>query len=78
MALWVGFDVGKTFHWVCVLDECGEVILSRRIQANEEVVQRACAEIAAFGDSDERKVGIDLVGGPAALLLEAALLGHGE
>ncbi len=77
MAFWVGFDVGKTFHWVCVLDEDGEVVLSRRIQANEEDVQRACTEIAAFGDPDERKVGIDLVGGPAALL-EAALLGHGE
>ena len=69
--------MGKTFHWVCVLDEGGEVVLSRSIQANEEDVQRACAEIAAFGDSDERKVGIDLVGGPAALL-QAALLGHGE
>ena len=77
VAFWVGFDVGKTFHWVCVLDEGGEVVLSRRIQANEEDVQRAYAEIAAFGDSDERKVGIDLVGGPAALL-QAALLGHGE
>ena len=20
---WVGFDVGKAFHWVCVLDEGG-------------------------------------------------------
>ena len=55
MALWVGFDVGKTFHWVCVLDECGKVVLSRRIQANEEVVQRACAEITAFGDSDSKR-----------------------
>ena len=24
MRLWVGFDVGKVSHWVCVLDEEGK------------------------------------------------------
>lgn len=33
MRLWVGFDVGKAFHWVCVLDGEGEVLLSRRVEA---------------------------------------------
>jgi hypothetical protein len=79
MAFWVGFDVGKISHWVCVLDEGGEVVLSHRVEANEEDVQRGLVrgDRRAFGDSDGPKVGIDLVGGPAALL-EAALLGHGE
>ena len=26
MTFWVGFDVGKTFHWLSVLDEAGEVV----------------------------------------------------
>jgi len=72
---WVGFDVGKAFHWVCVLDEEGEVLLSRRVEATEGDLEDCCEEIAALGG--ERRVGIDLLGGPAALL-EAVLLGRGE
>jgi transposase len=77
MRHYVGFDVGKDAHWACVLDAEGEVILSRRIEATEEALEAACKEIATLGDADERVVGIDLVGGPAALL-EAVLLGQGE
>jgi transposase len=77
MRHYVGFDVGKGSHWACVLHEEGEVILSRRVEATEEALEAACKEIATLGDADERVVGIDLVGGPAALL-EAVLLGQGE
>ena len=56
----------------------GEVILSRKVEATEEALEAACEEIAAFGVADDERVfGIDLVGGPAALL-EAVLLGRGE
>ena len=72
---WVGFDVGKAFHWVCVLDGEGEEVLSRRVEAMEEDLEAACSEIAAL--SGERTVGIDLIGGPATLL-EAVLLERGE
>jgi transposase len=72
---WVGFDVGKAFHWVCVLDGEGEEVLSRRVEATEEDLEAACSEIAAL--SGERTVGIDLMGGPATLL-EAVLLERGE
>src|SRR3712207_3530050 len=72
---WVGFDVGKAFHWVCVLDGEGEEVLSRRVEATEEDLEAACSEIAALGG--ERTVGIDLMGGPATLL-EAILLERGE
>ena len=33
MRLWVGFDVGKMFHWVCVLDDEGATVLSKRVEA---------------------------------------------
>ena len=72
---WVGFDVGKAFHWVCVLDGEGEEVLSRRVEASEEDLEAACSEIAALGE--ERTVGIDLMGGPATLL-EAVLVERGE
>ena len=74
---WVGFDVGKAFHWVCVLDEGGEVVLSRRVEATERGLEACCAEVATFGVPGEREVALDLVGGPATLL-QAALLGRGE
>ena len=75
MRLWVGFDVGKAFHWVCVMDDEGEILLSRRVEAEEWDVESCCKEIAAL--SGERKVAMDLLGGPATLL-EAVLLERGE
>jgi transposase len=74
---WIGFDVGKAFHWVCVLDDEGEEKLSRRVQATEEDLEAACSEIEALGEDRAVAVGIDLMGGPATLL-EAILLGRGE
>jgi hypothetical protein len=32
---WVGFDVGKEFHWVHALDPSGTQLLSRRIENDE-------------------------------------------
>jgi transposase len=77
MKHWIGFDVGKRFHWLCVLDEEGQVLLSRRVDATEERLEAACSEIAALGNAEERMVAIDLVGGPATLL-ETILLERGE
>jgi hypothetical protein len=68
MRHYVGFDVGKGSLWACVLDAEGEVVLSRRVEATEEALEAACKEIAELGVTDERVVGIDLMGGPAALL----------
>jgi transposase len=75
MRYWVGFDVGKAFHWLCVLDEVGEEVLSRRVEATEEDLEASCSELERLGG--ERTVGIDLLEGPATLL-EAVLLGRGE
>ena len=75
MRYWVGFDVGKAFHWLCVLDEEGEEVLSRRVEATEEDLEASCSELERLGG--ERTVGIDLREGPATLL-ETVLLGRGE
>lgn len=75
MRYWVGFDIGKAFHWVCVLDGEGEEVLSHKVEAAEEDLEAACSEIEALGR--ERTVGLDLTGGPATLL-EAVLLERGE
>jgi transposase len=75
MRYWVGFDVGKAFHWVCVLDEEGEEVLSRRVEAMEEDLEASCSELERLGG--ELTVGIDLLEGPATLL-EAVLLGRGQ
>jgi transposase len=74
---WVGFDVGKAFHWVCVLDEEGERLLSRRVEATEADIEATLSQIEKLCASGERMVGLDLTGGPATLL-EALLLGRGE
>src|SRR3954447_22306638 len=31
MRYWIGFDIGKRFHWLCVLDQEGDVVFSKRI-----------------------------------------------
>jgi hypothetical protein len=72
---WVGCDVAKASHWVCILDDEGEVVLSRKVEATEKDLEVLCWEIARLGG--ERVVGIDLVGGPATLL-ETLLLERGE
>jgi len=77
MRYWAGFDVGKAFHWLCVLDDEGGVLLSRRVEATEEDIEAACSQIRALGSSQERTVAVDMMGGPATLL-EAILLGRGE
>ena len=75
MRYWVGIDVGKIFHCICVFDEEGEVVLSERVGASEEALDAVLSRTAELGG--ERVVAIDLLGGPATSL-EAALLGRGE
>lgn len=33
---WVGVDVGKKFHWAVVVDAEGEILLSRRVENEED------------------------------------------
>jgi hypothetical protein len=66
----VGFDAGKAFHWVCTLDDEGEALLSRRVEATERDIEACREEIAVLGSPGERRVATDLSGEPAALLDE--------
>ena len=77
MGFWIGFDVGKEFHWIVVLNDEGSVVFSRKVEATETDLEAALSEIAAFGDPADRAIGIDIVGGPATML-EAALFERGE
>jgi hypothetical protein len=49
MRYWVGFDVGKASHWLCVLDEEGEMILSERVGATEKEIEAALSKIVGLG-----------------------------
>jgi hypothetical protein len=64
--LWVGFDVGKMFHWVCVLDDEGATVLSKRVGADERELEACLDEIRALGA--QRMVAIDLLGDSATML----------
>ena len=60
-----------------MLDDAGEVVLSRRVEATEQGLEAACSsQIAGLGE--ERKVALDILGGPATLLLLALLAERGE
>ena len=43
--LWAGVDVGKEHHWVCVVDDNGKVVLSRRLVNDEHPIRELVAEI---------------------------------
>jgi transposase len=43
--LWAGVDVGKEHHWVCVVDDTGAVVLSRKLVNDEEPIRELVAEI---------------------------------
>ena len=70
-----GVDVGKEFHWVVVVGEKGEELLSRRVENTEEDVLALLAEVAAL--AREVRWALDLAYGPAALLL-AVLIEKGQ
>jgi transposase len=72
-----GFDIAKEFHWLCVLDHQGRVVVSHRVENEPDAIEQAVAELAAIGRTHgELTVGLDLLGGIAALLT-AMLLAAG-
>ena len=72
---WVGVDIGKTHHWVCVLDADGSTLLSVKV-ANDEAAILATFETVA-GLASDRVWAVDIIGAPSALLL-ALLAAAGE
>ncbi|OBG38841.1 IS110 family transposase [Mycolicibacter heraklionensis] len=64
---WAGVDVGKEHHWVCVVDDNGTVMLSRRLVNDEQPIGELVAEIEQL--ADEVSWTVDLTTVYAALLL---------
>jgi transposase len=69
MTIAVGLDVAKEFHWACILDGAsGERLASRRVDNDPEALDGLVAEIEALAaESGPARVGMDVVGGIAAL-----------
>jgi len=64
---WVGVDIGKTHHWVCMLDTDGKVLLSVKIANDEVEILRL---IATVSERVEQPVwAVDIIGAPSALIL---------
>jgi transposase len=71
----IGIDVAKEVHWVCVMNDLGEIVLDRAVRNEPQEVARLVAELQELGG--ERCVGIDILGGIASLL-STTLLTAGE
>ncbi|WP_119185019.1 IS110 family transposase [Mycobacterium decipiens] len=65
--LWAGVDVGKEHHWVCVVDDTGAVVLSRKVANDEQQIRRLLAE--GDGLSGQVSWTVDLTTVYATLLL---------
>lgn len=72
---WVGVDIGKTHHWVCVLDADGSTLLSVKV-ANDEADIVGLLETVG-GLAEQLVWAVDIIGAPSALLL-ALLAQAGE
>jgi transposase len=68
-SVWAGIDVGKGFHWACVLDASGEILLSRRVENDEADLLRLIDEVLALCEQAVFYWAVDQPGGGAALLL---------
>ena len=64
---WVGVDVGKEHHWVCVVDDSGKQVLSRKLVNDEQPIAAVIAEIDQLGQEVSWTVDLSLV--YASLLL---------
>lgn len=67
LTAWAGIDVGKTYHWVEVVDATGATLLSRRVLNDQVEIDELIAAVVPLADSVQWAV--DIVGAPSALLL---------
>ncbi len=71
---WVGIDIGKTHHWVCVVDAEGKVLLSLKVANDEAAI---VALLVAAGSLARQLIwAVDIIGAPSAMLL--ALLARAD
>jgi len=64
---WAGIDVGKTHHWVEVVDASGATLLSRRVSNDQGEIDAVIADVMVLAETVLWAV--DIVGAPSALLL---------
>jgi transposase len=64
---WIGIDVGKTHHWVCVVDADGKLLLSAKIANDEAEIVALLAEVASL--ATRLMWAVDIIGPPSAMLL---------
>ncbi|QFG21248.1 IS110 family transposase [Actinomadura sp. WMMB 499] len=78
MPLAVGIDVAKQIHWAEIkVAEAGKVLVNRRVDNTPDAIENLIADIqAAEAEHGRATVGIDILGGIAALL-QAMLLAAG-
>lgn len=75
--IWVGIDCGKTHHHCLVLDDGGEVLLSRRVANDEpELLQLIDDVLGPAGDTAVTWA-LDMTGGEPNLLI-TLLAAHGQ
>jgi hypothetical protein len=64
---WIGVDIGKTHHWVCVVDENGQKLLSLKVLNDEAQILEMITAVGGLAGG--RVWAIDILGTPSALLL---------
>lgn len=73
--LWAGIDVGKSHHWLCVVDEAGATSWSAKVDNDETAILNALAEVVGLADQIDWAVDIN---GTSAALLLALLTVHDQ
>lgn len=64
---WAGIDIGKSHHWVCVIDADGAVLLSAKLANDEKEIVALVA--TATGLAQQLVWAVDIIGAPSALIL---------
>jgi predicted RNase H-like nuclease (RuvC/YqgF family) len=65
--VWVGIDVGKTHHWVCVVDTDGHMLLSTKVANDEADIAAVIANVSGW--ADQVVWAVDIIAAPSAPLL---------
>ena len=75
--VWAGIDSGKRAHHCVVIDQEGEMLLSRRVENDETVLLELIATVTEIADGHEVIWATDLNSGGAAVLI-SLLFDHGQ
>ena len=57
--VWVGVDIGKSHHWVCVIDGEGKVLLSRKVGNDHGELADLVQSVAAAAQQEQSSRPVD-------------------